>query len=346
VTTPAGRRGLGAAGVERHTNTLVAPYESVTRRLLESLARIRGTFTQEPPAVRRRRAAAFAAQAVALIDQLDASADVAVSDAVRGVVEAAASGTVAELGRALEVRKGVVDAAVRDLVADLRGASSYALSTARALARAVSRISEVDGTAGEQAKVLERALRDRGLTAVVYRDGSRHQLDTYARMAVRTKLAETWQLGSFDLFRQAGVTHVEISDGFGCGWTRHDDPDKANGTIRSLEEAGAYPLAHPNCGRSSFPRLDVRSDEQARAAQPLSPGGAPDRVAPDLPAVRTPSGRLDTRALAVLAPAAARHAQTLARASARAAGGVPPGGTRRAALATRRAPAQGPTGTS
>jgi hypothetical protein len=344
VPTPASRHALAASTVAANTNPLLAPYEAVTRSLVASLARIRSTFLDEPPAVRRRRAAAFAAQAVALIDQLDAEADRAVADAVRGVVQGAAVATVTDLGRALEVRRGVVDAAVRDLIGDLKAASSYTLATARALARAVERLSRVDGTAAEQAQALERTLRDKGLTAVVYRDGSRHGLEEYARMAIRTKLAETWQLASFDLFRQAGVTYVELTDGAGCGFTSHDDPDKANGTIRTVEEAGAYPLSHPNCVRSSYPRLDVRTEGDARSARPLAPLVIPDEVSAGdrAPAVRGSSGRLDTRALAVLAPAAARHAQTLARTQARTVGGV---GTRRAALRTQRTPAHGPGGT-
>jgi hypothetical protein len=341
VSGPATRHALAASTVGGHTDTLLAPYEAVTRSLLASLTRIRETFLDEPPTVRRRRAQAFAAQAVALIDQLDAEADPLISDAVRGVVQGAAAATVTDLGRVLDVRRSVVDAAVRDLVADLKAASSYTLSTARALARAVDRLSRVDGTPTEQARALERTLRDKGLTAVVYRDGSRHGLAEYARMAVRTKLAETWQLASFDLFRQAGITYVEVVDGAGCGWSSHDDPDKANGTIRSLEEAGAYPLAHPNCGRSTYPRIDVRTDDDARRAGPLAPARIPDSVSPGdrAPAVRGSSGRLDTRALAVLAPAAARHAQTLARTQARTVG------TRRAAVRTQRTPAHGPGGT-
>jgi hypothetical protein len=134
--------------------------------------------------VRVRRAAAFAASAVALLDQVDAEADQAVTTAVHGVAGSAAVS--AGLAVALQVRRAVVEAAVRDLLADLKAATSYTLSTARQLARAITRLSTIEGTPTEQAQALERVLRDRGLAAVVYRDGSRHGLAEYARMAVRT----------------------------------------------------------------------------------------------------------------------------------------------------------------
>jgi hypothetical protein len=349
TTTPGGRHALAASVVAAHAGTLLAPYDAAAKALTASLARIRATFAAEPPAVRVRRAAAFAASAVALLDQVDAEADQAVTTAVHGVAGSAAVS--AGLAVALQVRRAVVEAAVRDLLADLKAATSYTLSTARQLARAITRLSTIEGTPTEQAQALERVLRDRGLAAVVYRDGSRHGLAEYARMAVRTKLAETWQLASFDLYRQAGVQYVEVSDGAGCGWSSHSDPDKANGSIRSLEEAGAYPLAHPNCARSSFPRLDVRTDVDARTARPLSSTLIPDTVSEGdrAPAVRVAGGRLDTRALAVLAPAAARHAQTLARVAARnvAAEGdraAVHAGTRRATVRTPRTPTPGPGG--
>jgi hypothetical protein len=49
-------------------------------------------------------------------------------------------------------------------------------------------------------------------------------------------------------------------DGDDCGWTSHDDPDKADGTIRTLDEASDYPLPHPNCVRGWTPRRRVEGD--------------------------------------------------------------------------------------
>jgi HK97 family phage portal protein len=49
------------------------------------------------------------------------------------------------------------------------------------------------------------------------------------------------------------VEALQVWDGDDCGWTDHDDPDKANGKIVSFEEGLQYPLAHPRCVRSFGP---------------------------------------------------------------------------------------------
>tara|TARA_S200002703_G_scaffold159912_1_gene175454 strand:- start:20221 stop:20985 length:765 start_codon:yes stop_codon:yes gene_type:complete len=77
------------------------------------------------------------------------------------------------------------------------------------------------------------------------------------RTIARTELALADQQAATDRYRAAGVQAVEVFDGSGCGWTYHDDPDKANGTIRTLRQAEAQPLSHPNCRRSFMPVTDV-----------------------------------------------------------------------------------------
>lgn len=93
----------------------------------------------------------------------------------------------------------------------------------------------------------------RGLRAVV--------TETYrnrAQTIARTEMALASQAAAHDRYRVAGVTHVDVLDGPGCGWTRHDDPDKAHGTRRPIGEALAHPIAHPNCRRVSVPVLEGR----------------------------------------------------------------------------------------
>jgi len=78
--------------------------------------------------------------------------------------------------------------------------------------------------------------------------------ETYKNRAetiARTELALVDQEAAHDRYEAAGVTHVRIFDGSDCGWTRHQDPDKANGSIRTLEESRRRPVSHPNCQRSS-----------------------------------------------------------------------------------------------
>jgi hypothetical protein len=326
-------------------------FEGAALRVSWSLQRIRQTWPNESPAVRVRRVKAFAAEAAALLEPLAARVDDLTRHAVTSIAAAAAAATAEDL--AAEVTRftavdAVVELAAKQLAADLHAAVDHYLLTARAVARELQRAAPATGTAREMEVALERTLRDRGLAAVVYRDGSRHGLAEYARMAVRTSLAETWQRATFAAMRDAGAGWVEVVDGAGCGWTRHDDPDKANGSIRSLDDAESYPLAHPNCGRTSYPRRDVTSPADAGAAS-TARVVLPDRATFIPPAVRTRSGTFDTRALAVLAPAAARHASRMARLASR---GVPAeahragvqAGPLRATLRTLRSRAPGPGG--
>lgn len=72
----------------------------------------------------------------------------------------------------------------------------------------------------------------------------------------RTELATASQHAAHERYAAAGVTHLDIIDGPDCGWTSHDDPDKADGTTRTIDDAESYPIAHPNCQRTSLPVLE------------------------------------------------------------------------------------------
>ncbi|MEV7122619.1 hypothetical protein [Kitasatospora griseola] len=51
--------------------------------------------------------------------------------------------------------------------------------------------------------------------------------------------------------REHGIQHVEVFDGYDCGWTTsHPDPDKATRTLRTVEDAAQWPIARPCCTRS------------------------------------------------------------------------------------------------
>lgn len=62
--------------------------------------------------------------------------------------------------------------------------------------------------------------------------------------------------GTLNRSREAGVRFMEVFEGPGCGWASHQDPDKATGTLCSIEEAAAWPISHPRCGRAFGPRPD------------------------------------------------------------------------------------------
>lgn len=69
-----------------------------------------------------------------------------------------------------------------------------------------------------------------------------------------TETANAYNLASSAGYAASGlVDEVEIFDGPECGWTEHDDPDLADGSIRTLDDFDEYPTAHPNCQRAAGP---------------------------------------------------------------------------------------------
>lgn len=91
----------------------------------------------------------------------------------------------------------------------------------------------------------------RGLRAVV--------TETYrgrAETIARTELAQASARVAIDRYQQAGHPMVYVVDGTtptACGWLYHDDDDKANDTWRTVIDARAHPVSHPNCVRRFLP---------------------------------------------------------------------------------------------
>ncbi|MFB7867353.1 hypothetical protein [Streptomyces sp. NPDC056069] len=120
-------------------------------------------------------------------------------------------------------------------------------------------------TAQDQARthtgVDRQALLDRhGLDTVVYRNAAKHPVDAWARAALgqqATTVTNTaaLTLGRYDL----EAAWFECIDGRDCGFTGHDDLDKANGTLRSAEDAEMWPTAHFGCIRQWIPRPDLNN---------------------------------------------------------------------------------------
>ncbi|MFJ7422749.1 phage minor capsid protein [Streptomyces uncialis] len=112
-------------------------------------------------------------------------------------------------------------------------------------------------TARQAAKNLADGLAGQGLAHVVYRNGARVPVRVWAETATLTKSSVAYNTGTLNKAREAGVGVVEVFDGFDCGWTTHRDPDKANRTLRSVEEAAEWPISHPRCRRAFGPRPDA-----------------------------------------------------------------------------------------
>jgi len=129
----------------------------------------------------------------------------------------------------------------------------------RLLADAGERIVQISDETRKQVQDALLLAREQGLspkqTAKLIRDLDAFSSARALRIA-RTELAIADNKGAIARYRDGGVTRVRIFDGPGCGWTRHDDSDTANGSIRSLDDLESYPVAHPNCVRSRAPIVE------------------------------------------------------------------------------------------
>ena len=79
-----------------------------------------------------------------------------------------------------------------------------------------------------------------------------------ARVIARTESGTAYNKTSVEGYRASGrVKACKVYDGKDCGWTSHDDPDKANGSKRSLKDCAKQPLGHPNCTRGFAPVVEL-----------------------------------------------------------------------------------------
>lgn len=169
-----------------------------------------------------------------------------------------------------------VTAIAREALDNLLGATRFVRADAKRLVRlAVRESAGMVVLEGEPlqtaARKLARTLEHRGIRAVRYQNGARHTLADYADTVIRTVTGTAYNRGTIGALRKAGTRYVQLFDGAGCGLRSHTDSDLANGTIRTLAEAEAYPLAHPRCGRSVVGRPDIVDPTQALASARLSP---------------------------------------------------------------------------
>lgn len=130
-------------------------------------------------------------------------------------------------------------------------------------------------TGKQAAKNLADRLADQhGLTHVVYRNGARIPVRAWAEAATLTKSAVAYNAGTLNRTRQARVRLVEVFDGGDCGWTSHQDLDKAAGSLRSVGEAAEWPISHPRCRRAFGPRPDTEEPSPAGKAGEGSASGS------------------------------------------------------------------------
>jgi hypothetical protein len=92
----------------------------------------------------------------------------------------------------------------------------------------------------------------------VYANNSRYPVDAWALAAITWQAVTTANTAACRAaLYELGVDFVEVRDGATCGWETHDSPDRANRTLRTVQDALAHPTAHPHCQREFLPRLDL-----------------------------------------------------------------------------------------
>ncbi|MEV4975519.1 hypothetical protein [Streptomyces scopuliridis] len=99
--------------------------------------------------------------------------------------------------------------------------------------------------------------REHSLDTVVYRNDARHPVDSWASAALSWQAVTTANAGAVaTAYEQLGCTQVKVRDGADCGWATHKDPDRADGTIRNIDDALAHPTAHAHCVREFLPHFE------------------------------------------------------------------------------------------
>ena len=166
-----------------------------------------------------------------------------------------------------------------DAFDDVLKATSFVRDDVKAWIRESSRrqtsLALLEGRTAEQAaSALEKAAAGEAVAllggpvgVIRYADGSYRSFADYSDMLLRTSTANAYNAGTLNQLTVAGVGYVEVLDGNGCGWTSHDDPDTANGTVRPIADAMAHSLSHPRCRRSFIGRPDVTNARQAQDAK-------------------------------------------------------------------------------
>jgi hypothetical protein len=146
--------------------------------------------------------------------------------------------------------------------ADLTGRIQEALRRARAFLRAAQDMARSDA-----ARFDTTALRNaHPLGTVVYANNARHPVDSWARAAITWQAVTTANTAAArTALDELGTEWLEVQDGPQCGWASHDDPDRANRTLRTVQDALAHPTAHPHCIREFLPRLDLIGRTEIRS---------------------------------------------------------------------------------
>lgn len=115
--------------------------------------------------------------------------------------------------------------------------------------------------------------------------------DARSLTIARTETAHAFNWAATAGYRDSGIVSDCIClDSPDCGWDGHDDPEQADGTVRSLDEAEEFPTSHPNAvfeGTTIEPLGGVLAGYRAWWNGPAvaisTTGGPHDTVGPNHP---------------------------------------------------------------
>lgn len=162
--------------------------------------------------------------------------------------------------------RATITAASAQYYADLTARITEALRRARAFLRAAQ-----DASRGNADRFDITALhREHRLDTVVYANNTHHPVESWARASITWQAVTTANTAACrTAFDELGVHYLEVRDGPDCGWRTHRDDDKANGTLRTVQDALAHPTSHAHCVREFLPRLDLRGRTDILSGAPL-----------------------------------------------------------------------------
>lgn len=244
--------------IKNDLEQLTAPTRADLTRIWQQIIEQQQDLIDRWPTLKpteRRRALRQLEEQVAAVIPAAGQLQIVVADIVRQAYQRGAQRTAGEVRQAVRYSQQDRDARQlfeADTYSELLQATRHVKQTTKELVRYLAKQHAADRllgntTAEQAARDLADDLTGRRISAIVYKDGSRHGLAEYSATVLRTKTAEAYQVGGFNQARSLGVTFMEILDGPSCGLDGHQDSRKANGLILPIEEAARFPISHPNC---------------------------------------------------------------------------------------------------
>jgi hypothetical protein len=154
---------------------------------------------------------------------------------------------------------------------DLVGRIQETVRRAQAFARAAQAAAR-QVALGRTHKGLDsaRLTADHPLSTIVYANQARHPVKDWARSALTYQGVVTANHGAINTGRlELEAAWFQCVDGPECGFQSHPDTDHADGTIRSADDAAAFPIAHHGCIREWIPRPDLNGRRGIVSGDPI-----------------------------------------------------------------------------